>query len=211
MVYVAGLAGSCFFFLARAEPKYVAALEEEEESTCRCASWIACLQAGLKAWPDKALATLGIASTLACPLTPAAANAHHHHQPSSPAWGLPCSCVTSPQVAAAAFDLLFAFDEVISLGHKENVTVAQVGAGGGGVGFALVRVAGRRVHWDQLAWPQGKRGVGAGAQWRKGWVCQLWAAGVMRTCTACALFCAGDAAALQWVPDAVSTRCFCTS
>jgi hypothetical protein len=31
------------------------------------------------------------------------------------------------QVAAAAFDLLFAFDEVISLGHKENVTVAQVG------------------------------------------------------------------------------------
>jgi len=29
-------------------------------------------------------------------------------------------------VAAAAFDLLFAFDEVISLGHKENVTVAQV-------------------------------------------------------------------------------------
>jgi hypothetical protein len=32
-------------------------------------------------------------------------------------------------VAAAAFDLLFAFDEVISLGHKENVTVAQVGAG----------------------------------------------------------------------------------
>ena len=30
------------------------------------------------------------------------------------------------QVAAAAFDLLFAFDEVISLGFKDNVTVAQV-------------------------------------------------------------------------------------
>jgi uncharacterized membrane protein YgcG len=31
-----------------------------------------------------------------------------------------------PQVAAAAFDLLFAFDEVVSQGRKENVTVAQV-------------------------------------------------------------------------------------
>jgi hypothetical protein len=39
----------------------------------------------------------------------------------------PWSVVLCPQVAHAAFDLLFAFDEVISLGHKENVTVAQVG------------------------------------------------------------------------------------
>lgn len=43
----------------------------------------------------------------------------------------PLNCAVPPllQVAAAAFDLLFAFDEVISLGHKENVTVAQVCAG----------------------------------------------------------------------------------
>jgi hypothetical protein len=34
--------------------------------------------------------------------------------------------VDEESVAAAAFDLLFAFDEVISLGYKENVTVAQV-------------------------------------------------------------------------------------
>lgn len=51
---------------------------------------------------------------------------HQHllcHNPSP----LPTSLFTHPpQVAAAAFDLLFAFDEVISLGHKENVTVAQV-------------------------------------------------------------------------------------
>ena len=40
---------------------------------------------------------------------------------------LPCLL---PQVAEAAFDLLFAFDEVISLGYKDNVTVAQVRSAG---------------------------------------------------------------------------------
>ena len=34
--------------------------------------------------------------------------------------------VTEPFVVEHAFELLFAFDEVISLGHKEEVTVAQV-------------------------------------------------------------------------------------
>jgi len=37
-----------------------------------------------------------------------------------------CLLPRLPQVALAAFDLLFAFDEVISLGHKENVTVSQI-------------------------------------------------------------------------------------
>lgn len=34
--------------------------------------------------------------------------------------------VTEPFISDHAFDMLFAFDEVISLGHKEEVTVAQV-------------------------------------------------------------------------------------
>ena len=34
--------------------------------------------------------------------------------------------ISEPYVSEHAFDLLFAFDEVISLGHKEEVTVAQV-------------------------------------------------------------------------------------
>lgn len=32
-------------------------------------------------------------------------------------------------ITAAAFDLIFAFDELISNGHKENVTLQQVGGG----------------------------------------------------------------------------------
>lgn len=31
-------------------------------------------------------------------------------------------------VCAGAFDLIFAFDEVISMGHKENITVVQASA-----------------------------------------------------------------------------------
>ncbi|KIY98750.1 Coatomer subunit delta-1 [Monoraphidium neglectum] len=34
--------------------------------------------------------------------------------------------VDEPAITAAAFDLIFAFDEVISAGHKENITVQQV-------------------------------------------------------------------------------------
>jgi len=37
-----------------------------------------------------------------------------------------CGVVDEDAVCRAAFDLIFAFDEVISLGHKENVTLVQV-------------------------------------------------------------------------------------
>ncbi|XP_019250005.1 PREDICTED: coatomer subunit delta-like [Nicotiana attenuata] len=37
-----------------------------------------------------------------------------------------CHCLDEEGVSQTAFELIFAFDEVISLGHKENVTVAQV-------------------------------------------------------------------------------------
>jgi hypothetical protein len=36
------------------------------------------------------------------------------------------SMLDEEAVSAAAFDLIFAFDEVISLGHKENISVLQV-------------------------------------------------------------------------------------
>ena len=37
-----------------------------------------------------------------------------------------CQVLEEEAVSRCAFDLIFAFDEVISLGHKENITVLQV-------------------------------------------------------------------------------------
>lgn len=48
--------------------------------------------------------------------------------PASPSSGL---FDTLQGIEQAAFNLLFAFDEVISLGYKENVTVMQVKQVGG--------------------------------------------------------------------------------
>jgi hypothetical protein len=39
------------------------------------------------------------------------------------------SMLDEEAISRAAFDLIFAFDEVISHGHKENITVQQVRAG----------------------------------------------------------------------------------
>lgn len=56
-------------------------------------------------------------------------------------------------VASKAYEIIFAFDEVISLGHKENITVQQVkqvrqaqGVGGGVGGWWGVGGGGRRHH-----------------------------------------------------------------
>lgn len=37
-----------------------------------------------------------------------------------------CPSLDEEGICKVAFELIFAFDEVISLGHKENVTVAEV-------------------------------------------------------------------------------------
>lgn len=39
-----------------------------------------------------------------------------------------CGSVTEANVLAAAFELIFEFDEVIAIGYKEKVTLAQVKA-----------------------------------------------------------------------------------
>jgi hypothetical protein len=55
------------------------------------------------------------------------------------------SMLDEEAISRAAFDLIFAFDEVISHGHKENITVQQVRAGavrGGVVGGGAAAVGG---------------------------------------------------------------------
>ena len=85
----------------------------------------------------------------ASPCTSSPAHAHNH--PAIPPTPHPPH---TQQVSAAAFDLLFAFDEVISTGGcKEYVTVSQVGVahlprgGGGDAGGLIARpTAAVRTH-----------------------------------------------------------------
>jgi hypothetical protein len=37
-----------------------------------------------------------------------------------------CKATSEEEVTKKAFDLVFAFDEAVSLGYKENVTIAQI-------------------------------------------------------------------------------------